>query len=118
MGLIFSACIAFLMVIFLIHLFNLIRYGRLILKYSLLWLLLCILVLICDAFPCIASYASEFAGFITASNLIFLIAINILTVICFSPSIAVSRSSVAIKNLSQEVALLEKEVNLGKTAEE
>lgn len=118
MGLIFKACIAVLMVIFLIHLFNLIKDGKLLLKYSLLWLLLCILVLICDAFPCIASYASEFAGFITPSNFIFLIAIIILTAICFSLSIAVSRSSVAIKNLSQEVALLEKEVNLSKSTEE
>lgn len=95
--------------VFAAHLFKLVKKGKLQLKYSLLWMFLCILTLLCDCFPSIVFTVSGFIGFLTPANFIFLVAIVILLAISFSLSLAVSRYSVAIKNLTQKLALIEKQ---------
>lgn len=96
--------------VFLIYVLGLVSKGKLQLKYSLLWMVLCIAILICDAFPVIPFWFSRMLGFITPSNFILIVAIAVLFAICLSLSIAVSRLVTAVKNLAQRVALLEKEL--------
>ena len=96
--------------VFLIYVLGLVSKGKLQLKYSLLWMVLCIAILICDAFPVIPFSFSRTLGFITPSNFILIVAIAVLFAICLSLSIAVSRLVTAVKNLAQRAALLEKEL--------
>lgn len=98
---------------FLAYVLRLVSRGKLQLKYSLLWILLCVVILVCDAFPEIIFCFSELLGFITASNFMFIVAIVLLLAICLSLSIVVSRLVVAVKNLTQRVAILEKELETG-----
>lgn len=102
--------IAVVFVSFLLCVIRLVSRDKLLLKYSLLWILLGVVILVCDAFPEIMYWASDVLGFISPSNFIFLVAIALLLAIALSLSVAVSRATVANKNLTQRLALLEKEL--------
>ena len=110
MGITFRLALGLLIAVFTVHLLKLVKKGKLQLKYSLLWLFLCFLAGLCDLFPGIVFGVSNFIGFITPSNFIYLVAIAILLSICFSLSLAVSRYSVAVRNLTQKLALIEKQL--------
>lgn len=110
MSIVLRALIAIIFVVFLICVLKLVSHDKLLLKYSLLWILLCGVCLVCDLFPGIVYWASNVLGFITPSNFIFLVSIALLLAIALSLSVAVSRSVVANKNLAQRIALLEKEL--------
>lgn len=99
---------------FLLYVVRLVSKGKLLLKYSLLWIFLCSVVLICDLFPSIVYFVSDAVGFVTPSNFTFLVAIVLLLMICLSLSVAVSRHVMAVKNLTQRVALLEKQLEFQK----
>lgn len=93
---------------FLCYVFMLVGKGKLLLKYSLLWLVLGFAMLACAVFPGIVFAVSGVTGIITSSNFVFLVAISLLLAVSLSLSVVISRQSVSIKNLVQRVALLEK----------
>ena len=95
---------------FLAYVLHLVSKGKMLLKYSLLWILMCLAALLCDIFPHIIYYFSAAIGFVTPANFLFLGAIVLLLAICLSISVAASRHVIAIKNLTQRIALLEKEL--------
>ncbi|WP_104802504.1 DUF2304 domain-containing protein [Blautia marasmi] len=92
-------------------LINLIRKNKLELKYALLWFLLGIGVLIFDCFPSLTSWLAKTFGIGQAVNLLFFAGFCFALLIIFSLTTAVSRLSVKVKRLTQEIALLEKQVN-------
>lgn len=100
--------VAAIFIAFLICVLRLVSRDKLLLKYSLLWILLCGVVLLCDLFPTVMYWASDVLGFVTPSNFIFLVAIALLLAISLSLSVAASRAIISSKNLTQRVALLEK----------
>lgn len=110
MNIILRALIAVIFIIFLVCVLKLVSRDRLLLKYSLLWILLCMVGLVCDLFPELVFWVSDLTGFISPSNFIFLISIALLLAVSLSLSVAVSRSAIANKNLTQRIALLEKEL--------
>lgn len=103
-------------VIFLIYVLKLVAKGKLLLKYSLLWLVLGIILLLCAVFPGIVLSLSGLIGFVSPSNLVFLAAIGILLAVSLSLSVIASRQVIAIKNLTQRLALLESENESPKTS--
>ena len=96
--------------VFLVYVLKLVSKGKLLLKYALLWLFLCAAALICDVWPQIIYAVSCAIGFISPSNFVLLGAVVLLLAISLSMSVAVSRHVLAVKNLTQRVALLEKEL--------
>lgn len=102
--------------VFLAYVLRMVSKGKLLLKYALLWIFLCAAGLICDVWPQIIYGISGAVGFISPSNFILLGAVVLLLAISLSLSVAVSRHVLAVKNLTQRVALLEKELeDEGKT---
>lgn len=95
---------------FLAYVLRLVSKGKLLLKYALLWIFLCAIALICDIWPQIIFAVSGAIGFISPSNFVLLGAVVVLLAISLSLSVAVSRHVLAVKNLTQRVALLEKEL--------
>lgn len=110
MYLVVRVLIAVVLLVFLYNVFRLISQGKLLLKYSLLWILLCVASLLCVAFPGIIYWASSTIGFLSPSNFVLLGAVVLLLAIVLSLSVAVSRAIVANKNLTQRLALLEQEL--------
>ena len=103
-------CAALFLVVFLYYVLKLVRKGRLRLRYSVMWLFLGAVALLVDAFPAILYWTAGTIGFVAPSNLLLVVAVMVLLAVCLSLSVSVSRSASAVKNLTQRVAILEKEI--------
>lgn len=82
--------------------------GKLLLKYSLLWLALALAAMVCAFFPQPLFSLAYFLGFKLASNFVLFVGIFFLLVICLSLSVIVSKQQMKIKELAQRMALFEK----------
>ena len=80
-------------------------------KYVLSWIIIDICLLIIDLFPPILSFLSELLGVQLPSNMIFLVAIILLFLLVFSHTVLLSRLMETNKTLTQEIALLKKEMD-------
>lgn len=80
-------------------------------KYVLSWIIIDICLLIIDLFPPILSFLSELLGVQLPSNMIFLVAIILLFLLVFSHTVLLSRLMETNKTLTQEIALLKKELD-------
>lgn len=96
---------------FLFFVVRLVTKNRLQLKYSLMWMGLAILLLICAIFPQIVTFFSNLFGFEQPSNFIFMMGLFCLMAIALSLSIIVSWQSRYIRSLVQTVALLQAQVD-------
>ena len=87
------------------------RKDRLQLKYSLLWLAFGSVVLVLSLIPGPLFALARILGFETASNFIFFTGFIFLILIALSLSAIVSKQAIAIKNLTQRIALIEAEAS-------
>lgn len=94
-------------VVFMLLVCKQVSAGRLLLKYSLLWLTLAFVTILASIFPEPIFLISRFFGFDTPSNFVFFAALFFLLAICLSLSVVVSKQAMRMKNLVQSVALLE-----------
>lgn len=97
--------------VFLIEVFRLVSDGKLQLKYSLLWMLLSLILIICAIFPGIVSAFSSLLGFQTSSNFVFLVSIVGLLGICLSLTAIVSWQARDIRQLIQRVTLMQEDLD-------
>lgn len=111
MNFIIRLCLGILSAAFLLYVLHLVARGRLLLKYSLLWLVLCLIMMICAIFPGVVYFLSGLTGIMTPSNLVFLVGIAILLAVALSLSVVISKQALSIKNLTQRIAILEKEMH-------
>lgn len=93
-----------------IYVVYLVSRERLLLKYSLLWLLLSIVILICAVFPGPLYSLTSGLGFTLTSNFVFLLGLFFLMLIGLSLSVIVSKQTTSIKNLAQRLAIVEEEL--------
>lgn len=80
------------------------------LRYALTWFVLGSGILVLDLVPGLIEKISDIMGIITPVNMLFFIGFCFLLGIIFVLTIAVSRMSIRIKELAQEVALYKKEI--------
>lgn len=95
--------------IVLIIIVNMIRKKMLELRYALAWLVVGCGVLILNLFPNVISYLANLMGIETPINMLFFLGFCFSLGIIFVLTLAVSRMSMRIKALAQELAILEKE---------
>ena len=91
----------------LLILINMVRRKQIELKYALAWLGAGVLVLIFDAFPKLMNWLAEKLGIASPVNMLFFLGFCFSLVIIFVLTIMVSRMSVRMKRLAQEIALYE-----------
>ena len=82
-----------------------IRKKALELRYALTWLGVGAVVLVLDVFPEIMGWLARIMGITLPSNMLFFLGFCFSLTIIFGLTIAVSRMSIRIKNLTQEMAL-------------
>ena len=100
--------IAVMIIIALCIIVNMIRKKALELRYALAWRIVGFGVLIFDVFPGIMEWASGFVGIVLPINMLFFLGFCFSLILIFGLTIAVSRMSIRIKNLAQELALYQK----------
>mgnify|MGYP004488610517 CR=1 FL=1 len=103
--------IAVIIVIALCIIINMIRKKRLELRYALAWLIVGVGVLILDCFPQMIKWIAGKLGIASPVNMLFFLGFCFSLMIIFVLTVAVSRSSIRIKQLAQELALYEKRNN-------
>ena len=108
MLIVLQAVVIVLALAFFAYVVHLIIRERLLLKYSLLWMVLTAVIVLCAVFPEPLYAISHLFVFVNPSNFIFLIGLFFLMAIALSHSAIASKQSIMIKNLVQEQALLEK----------
>lgn len=111
MPLVLQATVIILSVLFLIGICNLVAHGRMQIKYSLVWILLAIIILVLAIFPQIVYWLSGLLGFVMPSNFVFSFGLAFLLITSVSLSVIVSWQAHHIRLLIQEVSLLKKQVN-------
>ena len=87
---------------------NMIREKKLELRYALAWLGVGIAILVVDCFPQVITWLAIKVGIASPINMLFFLGFCFSLVIIFILTVAVSRSSIRIKQLAQELALYEK----------
>ena len=102
--------VAFVVILAIISLVNMIRNNKLELKYSLLWFALGIGILLFDCFPWLTTKLASFLGIGKPINLLFFAGFIFALLIIFSLTIVISKLSVRIKRLIQEMGILKKEL--------
>lgn len=102
--------VAVVVVVAMAALINMIRNNKLELKYCLLWFLLGMAILIFDCFPWLTARLAALIGIGQPINLLFFAGFCFSLLIIFSLTAVVSRLSVKVKKLTQELALLEKKL--------
>lgn len=102
----------------MIMLVNMIRKKRLELKYSLLWFVLGIGIFVLGCFPSITSWLAHVFGIGQPINLLFFAGFCFSLMIIFSLTAAISKMSIQVKRLIQELGLLKKELEEMKKEDE
>lgn len=105
-----SIVVVLFALLFLLFTIYLIKRGRLLLRYSLMWMLLSILILIAAIFPQPILDLANLMGFSVGSNFIFSVAIFFLLILCMTQSQAISQQTLKNKTTIQQIALLEKRI--------
>lgn len=105
-------CVGIVCLLMFIYVLSLVKKEKLMLRYSLLWLALVAVLILCAIFPGPVFEIAKLLGFLTASNFIFVVGFVFLLLIALSLSTVISKQTTSIKNLTQRIALLEKELEL------
>ena len=79
-------------------------------KFALIWIILFILLILAMIIPGLLESVTNILGFQTASNMILCIFIGLLVVINIATTVAISRRGKDLVKLTQELALLKKEM--------
>lgn len=90
---------------FFVIAFHAVSKKKMQLRYSLLWMLVALCMVIAACFPGLIQCLSDLAGIETPSNFIYLLGIVVLLALSFSLSMIVSRQSDQIKKLAQYSAI-------------
>lgn len=102
--------IGVLIVLALLVICNMVRKKKLDLKYALVWLLAGFLVLVFDIFPQLLGIITGLLGIGLPVNMLFFLGFVFSLLIIFVLTVSVSRLSEKVKRLTQEIALLEKDI--------
>jgi hypothetical protein len=98
-------------IIWLIIILRDVKKGSISIKYSLIWLLMALILLLVGVFPSFMEYVAELFGFTTISNLVIGIILSLLMLITLVLTHIVTKQKNQIRVLTQEVALIKKKVN-------
>ena len=106
----FRLIMATILLIGFVIIINMVRKKSLDLRYAIIWLALIAMILVIVIVPGLLGVITHFLGIYDAMNMVFFMGFVFLIVVTFFLTAALSRNSNRIKALTQQVALLEKQV--------
>ena len=92
-----------LLLIFMALIIYVINHKKISMRYASLWLLMLLILILVTIFPNLIIALSNFLGFETTSNMVFLLGFFVLAYIIFLLTIYLSDQQNKIKNLVQEL---------------
>lgn len=103
--------IGIMLAIAIVSIINMIRKKRFDLRYGLSWLCMLVVALILDVFPGIVFGLAHLIGIDVPSNMVFFVGLIFSIILIFSTAVSTSRMSDRVKKLTQELALVQKELD-------
>lgn len=110
MNMLYNIIFPLLCLAFMAYVLRLVSKGRLTLKYSLLWLVLSVAMLLICLFSKQVGDFTYLLGFKVFSNFVLVAGLCFLLIITLALSSIVSKQASAIKTLTQRLALAEKQI--------
>jgi hypothetical protein len=104
----FSISFLILLIIMILYL---LRKDKITIKYSIVWLTPCFILLIFTIIPGCLTWTTNIFGFQTASNMIFAMLVALLMIITIVLTVIVSNQKNQIRNLIQEVSILKNKID-------
>lgn len=101
-------------IVFLLTVFELVRKGRLLEKYSLLWIVFGITMLVLASTPYFIERIARFLEIKYAPSVLFLFGFVCLVIYSLNITVVFSKQSQKITRLNQEVALLKERLENGR----
>ena len=98
-------------IIIIVFLLYLIRKENINIKYSLVWLILFILLLVCLLVPGLLDFFTKIFGFQTSSNMVLSLLIAVLVIINIVNTVINSHQDKKIRLLIQEISILKNRFN-------
>lgn len=117
-NLILSIAMVVISLAFLVFTVYQVKRNKLLLRYSLLWMLLAVLMFVFAIFPQPVFSLASAAGFSVGSNFIFFVAIFFLLVMALTQTRALSKQILMTKELAQRQAIIEKRLREGSVQED
>ena len=106
----FLVLLIIMVAIYLVVIYHMIKEHVTLLKYTLLWGLMGVILLIFAVFPSSVMWLANLFGMYSDTNFLFLFMIGFEFILLFSLTHIVSRQNENNKRLVQEIAILEKRV--------
>lgn len=103
--------IAIFVALALLYIGNMVRKKKLELKYTLIWFLVAVFLLIFDAFPTLLGGLSNLLGIASPINMLFFLGFVFVLMIVFTQTAIISNITRKEKRQSQEIALLNKRID-------
>ena len=98
-------------VIIVVFILYLIKKENVNIKYSLVWLVLFVLLLICLLVPGLLEFITKLLGFQTSSNMVLSLLIAVLVIINITNTVINSHQDKKIRLLVQEISILKRKIN-------
>ena len=102
--------VAAVVILALIGLTSMVKKNKIEMKYALIWYLLVAVILVFDLFPNLLGSFAAFMGVDLAVNMLFFLGYCFALVIIFVLTVWVTKLSVKVKRLTQELALLDRKL--------
>lgn len=107
----FQMLLIFVMILYFLFIYHLLKKKRLILKYALTWLFMGVVLMAMALFPGIIRWGAAILGIYSEVNFLFLSIMACILVIEMSLTVIVSKVSMANRRLTQKLALLENRID-------
>ena len=98
------------MILILLYIFNLMRKKRLDFKFAIGWILIDICIIILSVRPVILEKIAKLLGIASPVNMLFFFGFCFSVAIIFALSMTVSKLTDRVKKLSQEIAIIRKDM--------
>lgn len=98
------------MVLILLYIFRLMRIKSLDFKFALGWILVDVCILVLSIWPSILERIADFVGIVSPVNMLFFFGLSLSVAIIFALSKTISNLTDRVKKLSQEIAIIRKDM--------
>ena len=102
--------IAVMIILATLVLVNMIRKGKIELRYALPWLFMAVMLLVLDLVPEIPGWMADVMGIALPVNMLFFLGFVFTLLILFLQSVSLSKNQQKVKQMAQELALLKRRV--------
>ena len=97
-------------IVWIIIILKSVRNGKISVRYSLIWFVMALAILFVGVFPKFMELLAKTFGFTTISNLVIGIILTLLMFITLVLTMILTNQKTQIKNLTQEISMLKKDV--------